>query len=212
MNIFRPKYRLIKERLRSFGESIKSKTPRVLYDAEFWRERLDSLQDKNSWDYVITAYLAYWCTDEELLFIDNVFFKQLSIKTVSDKLYISEVACHTKREKIMDCILGLAMQQKLVVTDMTNGHLDREIVCAIDQIISDAEWDAIKGVLASKDKRAVRDAQNVIEAIVYVLTTHIPWRELPLQYGLWKSVYNRYNRWKKSGLWNTISNIIDFDI
>ena len=35
----------------------------------------------------------------------------------------------------------------------------------------------------------------------YVLRTGIPWRDLPLCFGPWSSVYTRFRRWCASGLW-----------
>lgn len=33
-----------------------------------------------------------------------------------------------------------------------------------------------------------------------------PWRDLPERYGPWKTVYNRFNRWSKSGVIKIIFN------
>lgn len=41
----------------------------------------------------------------------------------------------------------------------------------------------------------------MIEAMVYVLRTGCPWRDLPAFYGPWSSVYTRWRRWCQCGLW-----------
>ena len=41
----------------------------------------------------------------------------------------------------------------------------------------------------------------MIEAMVYVLRTGIPWRDLPSLFGPWNSVYTRWRRWCQCGLW-----------
>jgi len=41
----------------------------------------------------------------------------------------------------------------------------------------------------------------MIEAICYILRTGVPWRDLPKQCGPWKSVYTRWRRWCREGLW-----------
>jgi len=41
----------------------------------------------------------------------------------------------------------------------------------------------------------------MIEAMVYVLRTGIPWRDLPPWFGPWSSVYTRWRRWSQCGLW-----------
>lgn len=41
----------------------------------------------------------------------------------------------------------------------------------------------------------------MIEAMVYVLRTGLPWRDLPGRFGPWSSVYTRWRRWCQCGLW-----------
>ena len=43
-----------------------------------------------------------------------------------------------------------------------------------------------------------------IEAILWILRTGAPWRDLPGHFGNWKSVYDRFRAWKRSGLWAAI--------
>src|ERR1700733_5316358 len=38
-------------------------------------------------------------------------------------------------------------------------------------------------------------------AIFWTLRTGSPWRDLPERYGPHTTVYNRYNRWAKAGVW-----------
>ena len=42
----------------------------------------------------------------------------------------------------------------------------------------------------------------MVEAMVYVLRIGCPWRDLPADYGPWSSVYTRWRRWCRSGLWH----------
>jgi len=44
----------------------------------------------------------------------------------------------------------------------------------------------------------------MFEGMYYILRTGCPWRDLPREFGCWKSVYTRYRRWCKSGLWKHI--------
>lgn len=43
-----------------------------------------------------------------------------------------------------------------------------------------------------------------IEAILWILRTGAPWRDLPPSFGHWKSVYDRFRAWPGSGLWIAI--------
>jgi transposase len=44
----------------------------------------------------------------------------------------------------------------------------------------------------------------MVEAMVYVLRTGIPWRDLPERFGKWSGVYCRWRRWTASGLWDRL--------
>ena len=44
----------------------------------------------------------------------------------------------------------------------------------------------------------------MVTAIWYVLRTGCPWRDVPVQFGPWSSVYTRWRRWCASGLWGKI--------
>lgn len=48
--------------------------------------------------------------------------------------------------------------------------------------------------------------RRVINGMFWVLCSGAPWRDLPERYGSWKTVYNRFNQWSKSGIINLIFN------
>jgi transposase len=50
----------------------------------------------------------------------------------------------------------------------------------------------------------------MINGILFVLRTGIPWRDLPKEFGKWQTVYKRFRLWIDQGLWSRIvSKIID---
>ena len=68
--------------------------------------------------------------------------------------------------------------------------------------LSEAEWRVIEPLLPDKPRGVARvDDRRVINGIFYVLRTGSPWRDLPERYGPYTTVYNRYNRWAKAGVW-----------
>src|SRR5438046_9327474 len=68
--------------------------------------------------------------------------------------------------------------------------------------LSDGEWALIKPLLPNKPRGVRRvDDRRVINGIFYVLRTGSPWRDLPERYGPYTTVYNRFNRWAKAGVW-----------
>ena len=68
--------------------------------------------------------------------------------------------------------------------------------------LSETEWRLISPLLPNKPRGVARvDDRRVVNGIFYVLRTGSPWRDLPERYGPYTTVYNRYNRWAKAGVW-----------
>ena len=71
--------------------------------------------------------------------------------------------------------------------------------------LSEAEWRLIEPLLPNKPRGVARvDDRRVINGIFYVLRTGSPWRDLPERYGPYTTVYNRFNRWSRQGIWHGI--------
>ena len=68
--------------------------------------------------------------------------------------------------------------------------------------LSDREWAIIAPLLPNKPRGVPRvDDRRVVNGLFYILRTGAPWRDLPERYGPSTTVYNRYNRWAKQGVW-----------
>jgi transposase len=48
------------------------------------------------------------------------------------------------------------------------------------------------------------DDRRVINGMLYKCKTGIAWRDLPERYGPWKTVYNRFWRWARTGTLTTL--------
>jgi transposase len=71
--------------------------------------------------------------------------------------------------------------------------------------LSEAEWRIVQPLLPPTGRGAARvDDRRVVNAIFYVLRTGSPWRDLPERFGPYTTVYNRYNRWARKGVWLAI--------
>ena len=44
----------------------------------------------------------------------------------------------------------------------------------------------------------------MFEAMIYILRTGCPWRDMPPDFGPWGSVYTRWQRWCKAGVWTKL--------
>jgi transposase len=60
---------------------------------------------------------------------------------------------------------------------------------------------AVAGSGRQKNGRPRPDDRKVLNGIFFVLRTGTPWRDLPERYGPYTTVYNRFNRWAKAGVW-----------
>ena len=68
--------------------------------------------------------------------------------------------------------------------------------------LSDAEWAKIEPLLPRGRKGAHRvDDRRVISGIVHMLKIGARWRDCPPEYGPYTTIYNRFHRWSKQGVW-----------
>jgi len=68
--------------------------------------------------------------------------------------------------------------------------------------LGDGEWAIIAPLLPNKPRGVARvDDRRILNGIFYILRTGSPWRDLPERYGPYTTVYNRFNRWAKAGVW-----------
>ena len=70
--------------------------------------------------------------------------------------------------------------------------------------ITDEQWERIKDFLPGKESdpgRTAADNRLFINAVFWIARTGVPWRDLPERFGEWNSVFQRFNRWCKRGVW-----------
>ena len=68
--------------------------------------------------------------------------------------------------------------------------------------LSEAEWARIEPLLPRGRRGAHRvDDRRVISGIVHMLRSGARWRDCPAAYGPYTTIYNRFNRWSRQGLW-----------
>ena len=71
--------------------------------------------------------------------------------------------------------------------------------------LSDEAWAAIEPLLPRNQPGARRvDDRRVISGIAHVLKTGCRWKDCPAVYGPPTTIYNRFNRWSRRGLWGRI--------
>lgn len=80
--------------------------------------------------------------------------------------------------------------------------------------INDAQWLRVKAALAAQPRRGRpgADDRRFFEAVVWWRRTGVPWRDLPDEFGPWQTVFNRFDRWSKSGRWAALFTALATDI
>ena len=70
--------------------------------------------------------------------------------------------------------------------------------------LTDAQWECIRGLLPGREGsrgRTAEDNRRFVNAVLWILRTGAPWRDLPPSYGGWKNTHRRFTRWRDKGIW-----------
>jgi transposase len=72
--------------------------------------------------------------------------------------------------------------------------------------LTDEEWELLAPLLPAHPRQGHRwnDHRTVINGVYFRTRSGCSWRDLPAQYGNWKTVYNRHRRWSLDGTWEKI--------
>jgi transposase len=73
--------------------------------------------------------------------------------------------------------------------------------------ISDDHWERIKDLLpgqAGDPGVTAKDNRLFVNAVLWIAKTGAPLRDLPERFGLWNSVWRRFDRWSKKGVWKRV--------
>ena len=73
--------------------------------------------------------------------------------------------------------------------------------------VTDAVWARLAPLLPPQKPRTGKpnhDHRRLVNGILWKLKTGAPWRDVPERYGPWSTVYSRFFRWRRSGLWDRI--------
>lgn len=74
--------------------------------------------------------------------------------------------------------------------------------------ISDEKWLMIAPVLATPRSdprgRKSNDDRLMFNGILWIMKTGAPWRDLPIEFGPWQTVYKRFSKWTKLSVWDDL--------
>ena len=72
--------------------------------------------------------------------------------------------------------------------------------------LSDIQWERIKDLLPSNGRRGGqwKDHRTMIDGMLWALSDGGRWRNVPAEFGPWQTVYDRFRKWCRTGLWDRI--------
>ena len=71
--------------------------------------------------------------------------------------------------------------------------------------LDDRQWAAIEPLLPKNQPGAHRkDDRRIISGIIHVLKVGCRWQDCPVLYGPPTTIYNRFHRWSRRGIWRQL--------
>jgi putative transposase len=72
--------------------------------------------------------------------------------------------------------------------------------------LDERQWQKVKAGLGvgKRAGRPGRDDRNFVEAVLWWRRAGAPCRDLPSDFGPWKTVFNRFDRWARKGIWQRL--------
>ena len=81
-------------------------------------------------------------------------------------------------------------------------------------VVSDVLWQRLKSHLPGKVSDAgatAKDNRLFLEAVLWRVRTGWPWRDLPPAFDHWNSQFQRFRRWAKSGVFESLFKAVSED-
>jgi len=77
--------------------------------------------------------------------------------------------------------------------------------------LTDGQWARIADLVPGKKSdsgRTGKDTRLFLDAVLWIARTGSPWRDLPDAFGPWYTVYTRFWRWSRRGVWLSLFNAL----
>ncbi len=73
-------------------------------------------------------------------------------------------------------------------------------------MLTDLQYAAIEPHLPHEGRPPKYPHRQVLDAILYLLSSGCSWRQLPKEYGHWHTIYTRFKRWSEAGIMDRVLN------
>lgn len=81
-------------------------------------------------------------------------------------------------------------------------------------VVTDSVWSVVEPLLPGKESDCgvtAKDNRLFLEAVLWRVRVGGPWRDLPPGFGNWNSVFRRFRRWAKDGVFDRIFEAVSDD-
>ena len=81
-------------------------------------------------------------------------------------------------------------------------------------ILTHAQWERMEYLCLGKPPdpgRTGGDNRLFVEAVLWIARTGSPWRDLPLLFGKWNTVFKRFRDWVKAGVFKRLFDAVSDD-
>ena len=81
-------------------------------------------------------------------------------------------------------------------------------------VLRDDQWERIARLVPGKvgdPGRSGADNRLFVEAVLWIVRVGAPWRDLPKDFGKWNSVFQRFRRWVRSGVFDQMFEALSAD-
>ena len=119
--------------------------------------------------------------------------------------------CHSARRS-----LRRAQTPPAALQNSTMRVIDAIPEPMLTPLLTDSEWERLSPLLMPPQRpptgRPRRDHRMVLAGILWVIGSDSSWRELPQEeFGPWRTIYSRYRKWRKEGLWQRIAEVLQLN-
>lgn len=75
--------------------------------------------------------------------------------------------------------------------------------------LSDEQWSRLEPLLPQGQRgRLAHDRRRIVNGIIWLDKTGVPWRDLPERFGPWRTVASQYYRWLHAGVWDQVLAVV----
>ena len=80
--------------------------------------------------------------------------------------------------------------------------------------LTNEQWRHIERRVPGKEGDKGRhgaDNRRFVDCVLWIARTGAPWRDLPPEFGNWNSQFQRFRRWAKNGVWQSLFKELSVD-